>query len=194
MTNNHHDDLELVLRFQAGDMLAFDTIYKKYSGRIFYFAFNLLKNKEDAENIVQEVFIKFWENRENIRLHNSFSSYIFAITHNTSIDLIRKKLKDSKFKDHLFSIQERFENPIQANLEFNESQKHVLEVIDKLTKRQRQVYLMHHEEGFTYHEIADKLDISVNTVENHMAAALRILREKLKISSMIVILYYYLFL
>jgi RNA polymerase sigma-70 factor (ECF subfamily) len=194
MIGNQHDDHELVERFQAGDMLAFDNIYKKYNQKLFRFAYYILKSREDAENIVQEVFVKVWENRDKIKLHSSFSSYIFTITHNATIDLIREKLKDNKFKDHLLSLQEPFENPVQADMEFAETQNQAQEAIAKLTERQRQIYLMHREEGFTYHEIADKLSISVKTVENHMVAALKILRGHLNTSSLIVILFYFLFL
>ena len=107
--DNQQDDRELITRLQAGDMIAFDTIYKKFNQKLFRFAYYILKSREDAENIVQEVFVKIWENRDKIRLHNSFDSYIFTITHHTTIDLLREKLKDNKFKDYLLSLQEPFE-------------------------------------------------------------------------------------
>jgi len=174
-------------------MLAFDSIFKKYNAKIFNYAYFLLKCKEDAENIVQEVFIKVWENRENIRKHSSLSSYLFAIAHNTSIDLFRKKIKDKEFKNFLLSRQEPIEDPASADMEFREIENDARKAVEKLTERQRQIYLMHREEGLSYHEIADKLNISVNTVENHMVATLRILRKQLKSTSMIVILYCYFF-
>jgi len=193
MTDNQHDDRELVIQLQAGNMLAFDAIYKKYNQKLFRFAYYVLKSREDAENIVQEVFVKIWENRDKIRSHSSFSSYIFAVTHHATIDLIRDKLKDNKFRDHLLFLQEPFENPVQADMELDEARNQAQEALAKLTERQRQIYLMHREEELTYNEIADKLSISVNTVENHMAAALKKLREHLKTSSSIGILFYFLF-
>jgi RNA polymerase sigma-70 factor (ECF subfamily) len=196
MYDNQQDDRELVSRLQAGDIIAFDNIYKKFNRKLFRFAYYILKSREDAENIVQEVFVKIWENREKIRLHNSFSSYIFTITHHTTIDLLRQKLKDNKFKDYLLSLQEPFENKVQTDVEFAEAQSQAQEAIAKLTERQRQIYLMHREDGLTYNEIADKLRISINTVENHMVAALKTLREHLKTSSFsfVGILFYFLFL
>jgi len=194
MINKIHIESKLLLRFQAGDMLAFDSIYKKYNRRLFNFAYYLLKSREDSENIVQEVFVKIWENRDKIKNHDAFSSYIFTIAHNTIISLIREKLKDNKFKEHLLSLQEPFEDTIHADLEFSEIQKQATVAITKLTDRQREIYLLHREENLTYREIAEKLNISVNTVANHMANALKLIRKQLNSSSLLTTLFIFLFL
>ncbi|NLM68108.1 MAG: RNA polymerase sigma-70 factor, partial [Enterococcus sp.] len=71
-------------KIKAGDMLAFDILYKKYSPKIYKFAYSLIKNHEETENIIQEVFLNFWTNRSKIKKNSSVKNYIFTITHNST--------------------------------------------------------------------------------------------------------------
>jgi len=191
----HNSDTELVRLLKAGDISVFDEIFKKYSRKIFQFAFGILKSKSDAEEIVQEVFFKVWENRDTIQEHLLFRSYLFTITYNTSISLIRIKLKEARFIDHLKSIQvPPNQHSTSSELEFSELTTQAQDVIDQLPKRQKQIYLLSREDGLSYTEIAGKLNISVNTVENHMVKALGFLRENLKKISLMSLLFYHLFL
>lgn len=188
-------DSETIKQFKADDMSAFDVIYRKYSKKLYRFAYGILKVQTDAEEIVHEVFIKVWENRNKIDEYLSFESYLFTITYNTSISLIREKLKKAQFVDYLKSIQEPpLQNSVSDELEFSELKEKTQGVINQLPERQKQIYLLSREEGLSYREIAAKLNISVNTVENHMVKTLRFLREKLGGLSVMSLLFYYLFL
>ena len=71
-------------------MKAFDIIYKKYSRRLFGFVFRYVKQETDTEEIVQEVFIKIWQSRENINIYSSFESFLFTIAHNATVNLLKK--------------------------------------------------------------------------------------------------------
>jgi len=188
-------DSETIKKFKADDMSAFDVIYRKYSKKLYRFAYGILKVQSDAEEIVHEVFIKVWENRNKIDEYLSLESYLFTITYNTSISLFRKKLREASFVNHLKSIQEPLQqNSVSDELEFSELKEKAEGVIDQLPERQKQIYILSREDGLSYREIADKLSISVNTVENHMVKALRFLREKLGGLSVMSLLFYYLFL
>jgi len=192
---NQNSDAELVKLLKANDMTGFDKLYRKYSHKLFQFAFGILKSGTDAEEIVHEVFIKVWENRNKIDEYLSFESYLFTITYNTSISLFRKKLREASFVNHLKSIQEPLQqNSVTDEIEFSELKEKAEGVIDQLPERQKQIYLLSREDGLSYRKIADKLSISVNTVENHMVKALRFLREKLGGLSVMSLLFYYLFL
>ena len=169
---------DLLILLKKGDVTAFDNIYKMYSKRLYGFVFRYVKQKEDAEGIVQEVFIKIWETRNKIDIYSSFDSFIFTITYNTTINLLRKRVSEHKYHDRLKSvhqitgadqiIDEIYIKEINAQLQF---------LLDKLTPRQKEIFQLSREEGLTHEEIANKLNISVNTVKNHMVTSLAYIKS-----------------
>jgi RNA polymerase sigma-70 factor, ECF subfamily len=186
-------DEELMQDIKVDNMLAFDILYKKYSKRIYKFAYSILKSAEDSENILQEVFLNLWKNRLQIEKNSSIKYYVFTIAYNSSISIIRKKARESEFFEQLKSIQDYKQQPANLELEYNELSDKFNEVVNNLPERQKEVYLLHKEEGLKYHEIAEQLHISINTVENHMSRALKTIREKIGNYSLITILFYFLF-
>ena len=171
---------ELLTRLKNGDILAFDQVYELYSHKLFSSVFKILKNETEVDDIVQEVFVKIWESRNKLKDYKLLNSYIFTIAYNNSIDLIRKRISNNKYVEHLKnSATINFAPSIISQIEFNELNIHVGKLIANLPDRQKQVYLLHREEGFTYPEIAKKLRISKNTVENHMVKALKYLRKNI---------------
>ncbi len=190
-----HITFDLLNRLKNGDMLAFDKVYQLYSHKLFSFVFRILKNEDEAEDIVQEVFVKIWESRERLGDFKLLNSYIFTIAYNQSIDLIRKRIHNSKYLEHLKNASILQESvSIITDVEFNELSNQVDGLIQNLPERQKQVYLLHREEGLTYPEIAERLGISKNTVENHMVKALKYLRENMDNSMMVNLLFICLFL
>jgi len=176
-------------------MLAFDRVYELYSHKLFSFIFKILKNKAEADDIVQEVFVKIWESRHKIENYKLLNSYIFTIAYNNSIDLIRKRINNTKYLEHLKNSAVINVTPnVISQIEFNELNTQTEKLISNLPERQKQVYLLHREEGLTYPEIAEKLGISKNTVENHMVKALKYLRQNMDNSLLINILFVSLFL
>jgi len=176
-------------------MLAFDHIYGLFSHKLFSFVFKILKNEAEADDIVQEVFVKIWESREKLGDYKLLNSYIFTIAYNNSIDLIRKRINNNKYLEHLknSSVIQITPSTI-SEIEFNELNTQVEKLIAKLPERQKQVYLLHRETGLTYPEIAEQLGISKNTVENHMVKALKYLRQNMDNSLLINMLFVSLFL
>ena len=171
---------ELLTRLKNGDMLAFDRVYELFSHKLFSFVFKILKNEAEADDIVQEVFVKIWESRHKLVDYKSLSSYIFTIAYNHSIDLIRKRINNTKYLEHLKNSASICVSPTTVTqIEFGELSKQVERLIANLPERQKQVYLLHREDGLNYPEIAEKLGISKNTVENHMAKALKYLRQNM---------------
>lgn len=184
-----------MVRLKNGDMLAFDQVYELYSHKLFSFVFKILKNEAEADDIVQEVFVKIWESRGSLVDFKLLNSYIFTIAYNHSIDLIRKRINNNKYLEHLKnSAIINFTPSIISQIEFNELNSQVEKLIADLPERQKQVYLLHREEGLTYPEIAEKMGISKNTVENHMVKALKYLRQNIDNSLLINMLFVNLFL
>lgn len=112
---------ELIRLIQNGDMVAFYNLYERYSKKLYFFVLRYIKLEADAEEIVQEVFIKIWENRNKIDVYSSFESYLFTIAYNTTISLFRKRLTEKKYLEHLNSLQQ-LENSseITDEIHFNE--------------------------------------------------------------------------
>lgn len=188
-----YSDEDLMQEIKADNMFAFDVLYKKYVKKVYKFGYSILKSTVEAENLMQDVFLSLWENRHKVEKDSSIKSYVFTITYNSAISTLRKKVRESEFVEYLKSLQEIREEPVDAGLEYKELTNKLENIINELPRRQKEVYLMHRIEGLKYIEIAKLLNISVNTIENHMSRALKTIREKLGNYSLVVILFWYLF-
>jgi RNA polymerase sigma-70 factor (ECF subfamily) len=186
-------DEELMREIKADNMFAFDVLFKKYSKRLYKFGFSILKSKEEAENLVQDVYLNLWENRNNVEKNSSVKCYLFTIAYNSAISIIRKKVKESQYIEYLKTIQNT-EKPVNLEIEYNELTDNLNQIIKSLPPRQKEVYLLHRVEGLKYNEIAERLNISVNTIENHISRALKTIRKKLENYSLIMTLFVHLFL
>ena len=185
----------IIEEVKNGDMAAFDIIYRAYCKRLYKFVFGIIKTESDAEEIVQDVFVKIWEAHSNIDDLALFDSYLFTIAYNSTISLIRKKMSEDKYIQHVKSLQVPVQNKItDEDYDFEFISVRVNELVDKLPPRQREVFKLHRENELTYRQIAEKLKISINTVENHMSKALKFLRNNLKRESLAAIMFFYLFL
>lgn len=178
---NNHITQELLTRLRNGDILAYDQIYNLYSHKLYHFVFKILKDDGDSEDTVQEVFIKIWELRNELKDYKLLNSFIFTLAYNSSITLIRKRISSAKYLENLKLASVNQSNDIPyVEAEFNELKLQIDRLIESLPDRQKQVFLSHREQGLTYSEIAHEMGISENTVENHMAKALKFLRLHLK--------------
>lgn len=188
-----YSDEDLMQEIKADNMFAFDILYKKYCKKVYKFGYSILKSPEDSENLMQDVFLNLWKNRQKVEKDSSIKSYVFTITYNSAISIIRKKVRQSEFVEYLKTLQEINEEPVNTELEYNDLVNKLDEIIKGLPPRQKEVYMLHKVEGLKYSEIAERLNISVNTIENHMSRALKTIREKLGNYSLIAILFWYLF-
>lgn len=186
---------ELLNLLKEGDMLAFDAIYERYCKRIFAFVVRYVKSETDAEEIVQEVFLKIWENKNKIDVYSSFESYIFTISYNSTISLLRKRVTEKKYIDYLKNLQVA-ENVFELTDEvyYTELNGQIQSLLSELTPRQKEIFLLSREEGLTHDEIAKKLGISSNTVKNHIVTTLNFLRTKIDNGLVINVFFAYLFL
>jgi len=188
-------DEAVVKRFIADDMRAFDLIYSEFNPRLKKFISVLTKNESDADELVQEVFIKIWQNREKLKNYSSFESYLFRVAYRTTIDLLRKRSKEAKYIEHVKSLQvfEEYPDHIEE-LDRDELEVKLNHLIEEMPVRQREVFKMKYFQDSSYKEIADHFGISVNTVQNHMAKAHKFLKEKLGRNYLPALLFLYLFL
>lgn len=180
---------------KKGDMAAFDAIYDIYCHKLHHFVFMYLKQEEDAEEIVQEVFLKIWDSRAKIDVYTSFESFLFTIAYNETISLLRKRVSERKSKDYLKSLQQiDTADQIIDEIQYNDLKHRIETLLNQLTPRQREIYLLSRKEGLTHIEIAQKLHISENTVNNHLVKSLKFLKNHIESSLTINLLFVCLFL
>lgn len=140
------------------------------------FALGYLKDKDHAEDIVQELFVRLWQDRESLSIQASVKSYLFTAVRNRCLNalVVKKRMRplDEKM-EAMPAGEEREEN------ELSERMARVQAAIEALPTERRKVFRLSRNEGLKYHQIAERLDISVKTVENQMGKALKSLREEL---------------
>ena len=186
---------ELLLLICEDNEVAFYQLYERYSRRLYGFVLRYIKQEADAEEIVQEVFIKIWETRDKIDVYSSFESFLFTIAYNATISLFRKRAREEKYLEHLKSLQQVEAAPnLIDKIQFNELNDTVQSLLNELTPRQKEVFQLSREQGLAHEEIAKKLNISVNTVKKHIANTLAFLKSRLDNSLMVSWLFICLFL
>lgn len=164
-------------------MVAFDAIYNLYCHKLHLFVIRYLKQEEDAEEIIQDVFVKIWENRNQINTHASFESFLFTISYNSTISLLRKRLNERKSREYLKSVQQIHDTyNVIDDLHYKELNKMAQSLIEQLTPRQKEIYTLSREKGMTHKEIAEQLNISENTVKNHLVSILKFLKSNMHIN------------
>jgi len=177
MSNILPYEKELLLQLTIGDEKAFGKIYEFYQARIFLFAFRFTKSKAAAEEIVQEVFVKLWINRENIKIEKQFGSYIIRITKNLIIDRLKKASLDKIIQQKIYEDMQALRNSSVDLLIEKEISRLHKQAIDLLSPQKKTIYLLSREEQLSYEQIAQKLGLSKNTVRNHMSEALQTIRD-----------------
>jgi len=185
---------ELIRRLKKDDKSAVDELFSYYYPRLYSFSKSILKIENDIDDILQEVFVKLWLNRTKIGNAETFNSYIFTITKNEVLNLIRSKLKDHTFKDELYlrSVAEEYQT--QNQLEFDEIKNGIDQIVAGLPEKRQQVFVLSRTDGLSNKEIAQQLNISEKTVEDHITHAIKHIKSSMKDMGIISLLYYYLFL
>lgn len=163
-------------RIKEGDRQAFKQFVELNYNQLYQFAFQYLKNREEAEEIVQDFFVDFWFKRDQLAIKN-LEAYCWVSVRNRAINalakpyrkIVKTELEDSIAFDATFSV------------ETQELQNSIQKAVNKLPKKTREVFILCREQGFTYQEVAVKMGIGKETVKSHMKTALAKLRELLKL-------------
>jgi RNA polymerase sigma-70 factor (ECF subfamily) len=158
----------------------FDRIYICYFARMQRFAKIYVMSDEEAENIVQDVFLMLWEKRKVLNIQISLTAYLFSLVKNKCIDYLRHKIIDDEYKRELSFKLNALEEINRAFATDEDIEKFINDALQKLPARCREIFVKSRVEGKKYSEIAEELNISVNTVENQMVFALKKLRVELK--------------
>jgi len=187
-------NLEIVLQKLANDdKKALEELFNYYYPRLYNFSKSFLKLEEGIDDILQDVFLKIWNNRTNIYNPASFSSFIFTVTRNLLLNELRSRLNNQKLKEKVqkLALPEEF-NSLEK-VEYAELKSIVEQIVSTLPEKQKEVFILSRNKGFSHKEIAEKLDISTKTVEYHIAQSTATIKSKLKQIGIISLLYFYLF-
>ena len=161
------------------DEAAFEQMFKTHFKRLHAYAFTILRDEIQAEEMVQQVFFKLWERNENLSLTGSISSYLYRAVHNESLNYIKhQKVRSNHQLSVAYSMKNEVEHPAKKIMA-SELEKKIHLALNELPEQCRTIFQMSRFDELKYREIADKLGISVKTVESQMSKALRLLRVKL---------------
>lgn len=181
MLPHAYSELKLLTQIVDGDASAFRIIYERYQGKVFLFALRLTKSKSEAEEIVQEVFVKLWERRSGINIEKNFNAYILTITRNLVIDILKKAARDKTVQEKTYENMLKMQSASVDLLIHKETERLHRLAIENLSPKRKVVYMLSREEELTYEEIANKLNISRNTVRNQMTESIKSIREFLTV-------------
>lgn len=177
-------DVELVAGLKTGDKLAFAEIYDRYWDKLFSMAGHKLEQLEDAEEVVQNIFISLWKRREILNITGTLNSYLAVSVKYRVIKVLEKQYHQKKYADSL-GKQWGMDNSTQEWLEFTALKEQLEQLVKRLPDKCQLVYRMSREEGLSQKEIAGTLDISEKTVEAHLGKALKTIRSRLDIFLML---------
>lgn len=183
----------LLRQIKANDSDAINSIFLAYSKRLYNFAFAYLKTDVDSKDVVQDVFISLWNNRNNLREDTNLEAYLFTITRNSVISVFRKKISEKEYLKYLRenAIVHHSENDEQYD--YDQLSGRIKELIDQLPPQRKLIFKLSKENGLSNKAIADELNISVKTVEDHMTKARRFLKSQLTEFGIVAVLFYELF-
>jgi RNA polymerase sigma factor, sigma-70 family/RNA polymerase sigma-70 factor, Bacteroides expansion family 1 len=187
------DDKLIIKNLKEGDVLSFDSIFKKYHKKVYYFAISYLKSKEEAEDVVQEVFLNLWKCRDQINEYYVFSKYLFKITYNATCKKFRKQASDKKQMEEALQNILIEDNSTNLEIEYNNLLETANMLIDKLPSRQKDIFLLSINEQLTNEQIAQQLNISKKTVENYLTMAKASLRKSFSDGRILPLLFFWLF-
>lgn len=180
-------ELRLFERLRDNDETAFKVIYNKYYTRLYYFIFEFIPLKDIAENIVQDTFLTLWNKRNELKDNTNLAPYLFKVAKNNSL----YRLRDKRYKQKLFPANSSDFKELELNLDtlatvdtsvfiFQEIEDIIEKTLDGLPPQCKKIFQLSRFEEMKNREIAEKLNISVKTVEGHISKGLKIFKVALK--------------
>jgi RNA polymerase sigma-70 factor (ECF subfamily) len=164
---------DLVIRLTRDDESAFCELYSLYKHRLAYFTMKFLKSAQFAEDIYQDAFTAVWESRRFINPDMPFSSYLYTIVRNRVLNVLRDMDSENRLKEHILSQAVDYSDDTTENITKSDLENILLQATTKLTARQQEVFELSRNKGLSHKEIAEYLNISVPTVQEHLSLALK---------------------
>ena len=173
------DEKQLVVLLKKGDRLAFEQIYHRYKHRLYGNLRKLLKSDSAAEELLQQLFVKIWENRLALDPDKAFKAYLFRIAENLVYDFFRKATRDRNLEAQLMTVATDNYSHIEEASYTKESEAILNRAVASLPPQRRHVFTLCKIEGKTYEEVSVELGISTSTINDHIVKGTRSVKEYL---------------
>lgn len=174
------NDKQLFKEVSEGNERAFRIIYNRYYQRMYSFAGKVVKSPHVAEEIVQEVFIRLWEQRELLSEVKNPDNYVFIVIRNHTYNYLRAAANEQIRREKLWEALQQRAADESTSLEAEEAEQFLEKLLAKLSPQQRKIFRMSREDGFSHQQIAEELHLSKDTVKKHVANSLKIFKAHLK--------------
>jgi RNA polymerase sigma-70 factor (family 1) len=171
------DEKKWVKALQSGKKEALAWAFQKYHHALYYHALDFLKSPAMAEDAVQEVFVKVWENRKQIKPDLSFKAYLFCITKNHILNQLKRISREIKAREEISRQALTSHNAVEEQVVYAEYEAFARKALDELPPKRKKVFMLHRLEGKKYGEIAVLMNISKNTVRDHVVKADKSIKE-----------------
>lgn len=179
MEKRLYDDRTLFQRIACGDEQAFEEIFYRFRSGLLSYLVRFTKSTDEAKELTQEVFIKLWSNREHLSGVESPRHYIFTMARNKAVDFLRRAALDSRMRRHLWESIKEFRSSTEEQVFANDKSRLIDEAIYKLSHQKQTVFRLSRVEGLSHDQIAIQLNISKNTVKNHIVASIKFIKDYL---------------
>ncbi len=168
----------LIRELKSGNAKAFEELYFHYHAKVYNFCYKIVRNRQEAEGLVQDVFVAIWENRGKLDEHKSFGGFIFRIARNKMLNIIRQKLTRKEYQQYVLHNDNKGTD-LRTEVESRELMDLIQEAVNTLPRKTREIFLFSRNAGMTYKEIAQKMNISENMVDHEIRKATQSIREHL---------------
>ncbi len=170
-------DFKILTGIIAGDKNAFDLLFAQYYSRLCNYATSVIHNCDVAEDLVQDLFAEIWVNRKQLKIKTSFNAYLYRSVYHSCLDHLKhQKIREKHQNDSLLQASVSFDD----SLVFTELQEKMEFCIEQLPEQCKKIFKLSRFEKLKYREIAEKLQISENSVDTQIRRALNKLRDELK--------------
>lgn len=182
-SENVHCPASTIAALRSGDVSAFESVFMTFEPKLYAFALRLTGQREDAEEIVQEVFLKVWEQRRQLDPEQYFDGYLFSIARNLAYNKARRRVYEFAFAKYAATSATGAACFTEEAVAYQDLEKLLEETYTALPPVRRQVFVLSRMEGKSNSEIARVLNTSISNVENHLHKALKFIKGKLRISN-----------
>ena len=176
---NENELKVLIDKMKGGDRESFNKVFRRYYAPLTRFCVRFVGDSDQAAEIVQDLFVRIWTNREKLAVTTSFESYMLRSVRNSAITYINRERSHTDVNERLYADDSDANDPSET-LQSNNLEASYQKVLATMPEKRREVFLASRFDGLKYTEIAEKLGLSQKTVEAHMSAAIKQLREGLK--------------
>lgn len=170
---------EIIEDLRKGDPEAFDMIYGLYAGKLYAFGMKYLRSSADAEELVQSVFIRVWENHDKLDSSLSFRSYLFTIAYNDICKLFRRKSYLNKYVSETLYENKEWSLNAEEGTEYRSAIDEVGRLINALPEKQKEAFIKSKLEGKASRDIASDMGLSPGTVDNYISLTVKYIRSKI---------------